>query len=140
MLVARREFTERIRTRAFQISLAITLAIIAAVAILSGVLGDSGATDYKVGAQGAEGLAIAQAARTAAPGFDARVEVQRFAGPAQARMAVSDESVDVAIVAGTIVSRNEPPDELRGLLQSAARQVRSGEVLRSQGVSGGQAR
>jgi len=55
-------------------------------------------------------------------------------------MAVSDESVDVAIVAGTIVSRNEPPDELRGLLQSAARQVRSGEVLRSQGVSGGQAR
>jgi ABC-2 type transport system permease protein len=115
--------------------MATTLAIIAAVAILAGVLGEGGATDYKVGAQGAEGIAIAQAARTAAPGFDARVELQRFADPAQARAAVSDESVDAAIVAGTIVTRNRPPDELRGLLQSAARQVRSAEILRSQGVS-----
>ena len=139
-LVARREFGERVRTRAFQISIATTLAIVGAVAVLAGVLGGGGRTDYTVGAQGPEAVAIAQAARAAAPAFDARVEVRRFAGVAEARAAVSDESVDAAIAAGVIVTRDEPPDDLLGLLQSAARQVRSGEILRSQGVSGEEAR
>ena len=140
IVVARREFSERIRTRAFQISIATTLVIIGAVAVLAGVLGDNGPNTYKVGAQGPEAVAIAAAAKASAPGFDADVEVRRFSSAAQARAAVSDESVDAAVARGVILSRDDPPDELEQLLQGAARQVRAGEALRSEGVSGSEAR
>ena len=140
VLVARREFTERLRSRTFQISTAVTLAVIAAIAILAGVLGGDDATDYKVGAQGGEAAAIAAAARTAAPRFDARVEVRRFDTPGAARSAVRDESVDAAVVGGVLVSRDGAPADLEQLLQVAARQVRAAEVLRAEGVSGEEAR
>jgi ABC-2 type transport system permease protein len=140
MVVARREFSERIRTRAFQISIATTLVIIGAVAVLAGVLGDDGPETYKVGAQGAEATAIAGAAKATAPGFDAAVEVRRFSSPAQARAAVSEESVDAAIAGGVVLTSDDPPDELEQLLQGAARRVRAGEALRSEGVSGSEAR
>ena len=140
VIVARREFTERVRTRAFQISIATTLAIVGAVAILAGVLGGDGATDYTVAAQGPEATAIAAAARTAAPRFDARLEVRRFTSPEEARAAVRDERVDAAITGGVIVTRDDPSEDLEQLLQSAARQVRAGEALRSEGVSGDAAR
>jgi ABC-2 type transport system permease protein len=140
VVVARREFSERVCTRAFQISIAVTLLIVGAVAVLAGVLGDDGATEYKVGVQGAEATAIAGAARSAAPGFDARVEVRRFRSSADARAAVRDDSVDAAVSGGVIVTRDQPPDELEQLLQAAARQVRAGEALRSEGVTGQDAR
>lgn len=140
IVVARREFSERIRTRAFQISIATTLVIIGAVAVLAGVLGDNGPKTYKVGAQGPEAVAVAAAAKASGPGFDADVEVRRFNSPAQARAAVSDESVDAAVAGGVILTRDDPPDELEQLLQGAARQVRAGEALRSEGVSGSEAR
>jgi ABC-2 type transport system permease protein len=85
-------------------------------------------------------VAIAAAAKASAPGFDADVEVRRFNSPAQARAAVSDESVDAAVAGGVILTRDDPPDELEQLLQGAARQVRAGEALRSEGVSGSEAR
>jgi ABC-2 type transport system permease protein len=140
VVVARREFTDRVRTRAFQISIATTLAIVAAVAILAGVLAEDGPTDYTVGAQGPEATAIAAAARTAARGFEARIEVRRFTSPQEARAAVRDERVDAAITGGAIVTRDQASEELEQLLQSAARQVRTGEALRSEGVSGDAAR
>lgn len=140
VVVARREFSERIRTRAFQISIAITLVIIGAVAVLAGVLGDNGPKTYKVGAQGPEAVAIAAAAKASGPKFDAEVEVRRFNSPAQTRAAVSDESVEAAVAGGVILTRDDPPDELEQLLQGAARQVRAGEALRSEGVSGSEAR
>jgi ABC-2 type transport system permease protein len=140
MVVARREFTERIRTRAFQISIATTLVIIGAVAVLAGVLGDDGPKTYKVGAQGPEAVAIATSAKASAPRFDAAVEVRRFTSPGQARAAVTDESVDAAIAGGTLLTGDDPPDELEQLLEGAARQVRAGEALRSEGVSGSDAR
>jgi ABC-2 type transport system permease protein len=140
ILVARREFGERVRSRAVQVSTALTLVLVAAVAVLAGVLGDDGPTDFDVGAQGAEATAIAGAARAAGPEFDARVTVRRFESPADARAAVRDESVDAAIVNGTIVSREDPPQELEQLLQTAARQVRAGEALRSEGVGPAEAR
>jgi ABC-2 type transport system permease protein len=139
-LVAKREFAERMRSRAFQISTAITVVLVAAVAILAGVLGDDGATEYDVGAQGADGAAIAAAARTAAPSVDARVTVRRFGSAAEARAAVRDEEVDAALVGGAIVTRDGADDELEQLLQAAGRQVRAAEALREEGLSGAEAR
>jgi ABC-2 type transport system permease protein len=140
VLVARREFGERVRSRAFLISTAITLALVGAVAILAGVLGDDGPTDYDVGAQGTEATAIAPAARAGAPSIDARVSVQRFRTAAAARAAVRDERIDAAITDGAVVTRDDPPEELTQLLQAAARQVRAAEALRAEGLSGAEAR
>jgi ABC-2 type transport system permease protein len=139
-LVAKREFAERLRSRAFQISTLVTVGLVAAVAILAGVLGDDGATEYDVGAQGPEAAAIAAAARTAAPSVDARVTVRRFGGAEEARAAVRDEEVDAALVGGAIVTRDGADDELEQLLQGAARQVRAAGVLRQEGLSGAEAR
>jgi ABC-2 type transport system permease protein len=139
-LVARREFSERMRSRAYQISTVITVGVVAAVAILAGVLGDDGATDYDVGVQGPEAAAIAAAARTAAPSVDARVTVMRFDSAADARAAVRDEEVDAALVRGAILTRDGADDELEQLLQGAARQVRAAEALRQEGLSGAETR
>jgi ABC-2 type transport system permease protein len=135
VLVARREFMERVRSRSFQISTAVTVAIVAVVAVLAGVLGDEGPTDYDIGVQGAEAAAIAAAARAAAPSLDASLSVRRFETPAAARAAVRDEQVDAAVAGGAILTRDDGDDELEQLLQAAARQVRTGEALRSEGLS-----
>lgn len=140
MLVARREFTERARSRAIQISMLVTLILVGAVALLSGLIGDDGATEYDVGAQGAEAVAIAEAARDAAPGVDANVTVRRFETPTAARAAVRDESVDAAVVDGAIVSGDDPSDDLEQLLQAGARRVRAAETLRSEGLGPAEAR
>ena len=140
LLVARREFGERIRQRSFQISTAVTLLIVAAVGVLAGVLGTDDPKTYEVGAQGPERVAIVDAARVAGPRFDVRVEPRRFADAAEARAAVRDEEVDVAVVRNSLVAREDPPDELAQALQASARQVRSEALLREQGLGAGEAR
>ena len=139
-LVARREFSERIRSRAFQISMLITVLVVAAVGIIAGVVNDDGRSEYTVGAVGPDGRAVAAAARSLGPAFDVDIEVQRERSAAAARAAVRDESVDAAVVEGVIVSLKEPPDELEQALQAAARRLRAGAALRSEGVSGAEAR
>lgn len=140
LLVARREISERLRQRSFQISLGVTVVVVVAIAVLAGILGGDNTESYRVGAQGGESVAIADAARSAAPQFDAEIEIERFDGAAAARAAVDDESVDAAVVDGTILSLEDPEEELEQTLQTGARQVRTGEALRSQGVSESEAR
>jgi ABC-2 type transport system permease protein len=139
VLVGRREFGERVRQRAFQISTAVTLLVVAAVGVLAGVLGDDDPKRYEVGAQGAQAVAIVELAREVGPRFDVRVEPRRFGTAAQARDAVLDEDVEVSVVDGAIVARDEPPDELVQALQTGARQVRAETLLREQGVGGAEA-
>lgn len=134
MLVARREFGERIRTRALQISTLVTVLIVAAIAIAAGVFGDDGPEDYTVAAQGAQAVSIAEAARATGRSFDARIEVKRFTGEPQARAAARDGDVDAAIVGEEILSEDTLPAELEGALQAAARQVRGIDALREEGV------
>jgi ABC-2 type transport system permease protein len=133
-LVARREFGERIRTRALQISTLVTVLIVAAIAIAAGLFDDDGPESFTVAAQGAEAVSIAEAARATGRSFDARIEVERFAGEAQARAAARNGDVDAAIVGEEILSQDALPLELEGALQAAARQVRAMAALREEGV------
>lgn len=139
-LVARRELGERIRSRGWRISTVVVVTLVAIAGVLAGVLGGDDTTRYDVGAQGARGVAIAQAGRAAAPRFDARLDVRRFRTPDAARAAVRDESVDAAVVGGALLSRDAPPDELEQALQSGARTVRAGAILRAEGVPAAEAR
>lgn len=140
LLVARREITERLRQRSFQISLGATVVVVVAIAVLAGIVGGDNEESYRVGAQGAESVAVVDAARGAAPQFDAEIEVERFDNGAAARAAVDDESVDAAVVNGTVLSLEDPEEGLEQALQAGARQVRIGEALRAEGVSESEAR
>jgi len=134
MLVARRELSERIRQRSFQISTAIIVGLVAVAAILAGVLGGDDVESFDVGASGAESSAIVRTARSLERQFDVRVDAREFASAAQARAAVRDEDVDAAVVDGELIAREDPPEELAQLLQVSARQVRSVESLRGEGL------
>ncbi len=137
MLVAHREFSERIRTRALQISTLVTVLIVAAIGLAAGFLSDDGPETFTVGVQGAqagEPVRIAEAARAAGPAFDARITVKRFTDAASARTAARDGDVDAAIVGEEVLSEDSLPAELDGALQTATRQVRAAEALRGEGV------
>ena len=140
MLVTRREFGERIRTRAFQISTAVTILIVAAIAVAAGLLGGDGDEEYTVGAQGSEAAAIAESARVSAQAYDIRLEVKRFADAAQARAAAKAEDVDAAIVGDELITKDSPEGELEQVLQAATRDVRAAEILRREGLSDADAR
>jgi ABC-2 type transport system permease protein len=135
MLVARREFGERIRARAFQIGTGVTVLIVAAIAAVAGLLGGDDVKQYTVGAQGAEAVAIAGSARAAAPASDIRLEVKQYPDAARARAAARADDVDAAIVGGELVSQASAPGELEQLLQSATREVRAAAILRREGLS-----
>ena len=136
-LVARREFSERIRSRAFQISLVVTVLVVAAVGIVAGVVGDDRPEEYTVGAVGRRGSRRwpAPPVRRAAA-LDVRIKVEGAPSAAAARAGVRDESLDAALVDDVIVTLKEPPDELAQALQAGARRVRAGAELRSEGLSG----
>jgi ABC-2 type transport system permease protein len=139
-LVARREFSERIRSRAFQISLVVTVLVVVAVGVIAGLVGDTGRSNYTVGAVAAEDRAVAGAARALGPALDVDIEVEREPSAADARAGVRDESLDAAVVEGVVVTLREPPDELAQALQAGARRVRAGAELRSEGLSASEAR
>jgi ABC-2 type transport system permease protein len=139
-LVARREFSERLRQRAFQISFMVTVVLVAIAGLLAGILGGDEPERYEVGAQGAEAVEIVRAARSLAPRFDARVEVRRFDSAAAARSAVRDDSVDAAVMDGTLVTLDDAPDQLEQALQAGAREVRAAAAMRAEGISGADAR
>ena len=139
-LVSRREFMERIRSRAFQLSLIVTVLVVAAVGIVAGVVGGDSTDEFTVGAVGPEAQAVAVAARAVGPAFDVKIEVERQPSAGAARAGVRDESLDAALVGGVIVSLKDPPEELEQTLQAAARRVRAGEELRNEGITGAEAR
>jgi ABC-2 type transport system permease protein len=141
MLVARREFVERMRDRSFQVSTGVTLAIVAAVAVLAGVIGSEDPERYTVAARGGEPLAIARAARAVAPEFKARVEVRGVKSERAARAGVRAEDYDAALLrGGRLLTKEDADEELEQAVQAGASRVRVARVLRSEGVSAAVAR
>jgi ABC-2 type transport system permease protein len=135
LLVARREFSERLRERAFRISTAVTLLIVAGVAVLASVLGGDEPERYEVGAVGAEPTAIARAAERSAPAFDARLEVREVTGEQPARAALRDGELDAVLgPGGRLIVEDDPPAELETLLQASTRELRSAARLRERGL------
>lgn len=132
-LVARREIVERVRQRSFLISTIVTLLIVAAVAVLPGVLsGDSGPDRYEVAVDGAPSQRVVEAAGLGAQ----RLEVRRVPGRAAAERALRGEDVDAAVLGGrTLLSLEGAPAALEAALQASARRVGSSARLRTRGLS-----
>jgi ABC-2 type transport system permease protein len=133
-LVARREITQKLREKSFLISMAVTVIIIVAVAVLPTLFGAGGPTEYTLGATDAESARIAEVA-SQARGFDVEVKVRTLSA-AEASAAIDDGKVDAVISGGELRSKEEPDDELVGIVQAASKQARQAEALRAAGLQG----
>jgi ABC-2 type transport system permease protein len=137
-LVAQREIVERVRQRSFVISTVVTLAIVAAAAVLPGLIGGGGPERYRVGVVGEASQPVAQAAVVAATRFGVEIAPERVAARPAAERALEADELDAVIVGGrTLLSSDSPPDELEQALQAGAQRAGSVSVLRDRGLSAG---
>jgi len=136
-LVAVREVVERLRSKAFVLSSAVSLVVVLVLAVLPGVLGDDDPQvhDVVVAGDGAAALVAVLDGIGATPGGDG-VEAGLVDDAAEAERLVRDGEVDVAVVGGELVVRDDVDDALALLLQEAHRQVAGAAALAEAGVSG----
>jgi ABC-2 type transport system permease protein len=139
LLVIRRELSERTRQRSFAISTAVTLLIVLAIAVLPGLLGDDGPTEYDVGLVGGTFAALAEALPRVDLGDDVRVNVRPASDRAEAERLVAAGALDAAVDGDTVIVEEELQGELEALIQLANRDVRAQQALAAAGVSGEQA-
>lgn len=131
-LVARREVTERVRQRSFQVSTALTLLLVAVASVLPGVLGgsDDEPERYRVGADDAASQRVVAAAS------GQRISVRRVTDRAAADRGLRDETLDAAVLGGrTLLSLDGAPPELESALRAAASRAGSAAALRERGVA-----
>lgn len=136
-LVAAREFTTRVRTKAFAISVAVTLAILViGIIAISVISGKASATTFAV----SEGSSEFQTALEAsAKSFDESVEIADEASEKDARAQVADGSVDIAVISRPddsflVVTEKDLGTSKQGMIEAAAQQVGLDRALANQGV------
>lgn len=139
-LIARREFTSRVTDRAFFVSTAISVLIVAAVAVLPGLLGLDDGETYRVGVVGAQSEPVARAAAAQGGSFDIAVSSTRVADEAGARRRLAAGELDAVVVNGReLLFDADPPPQLLQALQLGSREVRVAESLRQAGLEGPEA-
>ena len=115
--VARREFLERWRSRAARVSFAILLLLVVGGAAAM-TLSDRTPTD-DFGLVGARAVALEPALRLASHAEDREARIHRLRDRAAAERAVRDGDVDVAIVDGRLVVKDERANPAAGVAQRA---------------------
>ena len=133
-IVARREFVERARDRGFQVSTAITLLLLVGVIVVSAAFNRSTSFDLVVVGVGSE--VLGGEVRVAADALGFEVKVLALPDRAEAERAVDAGDADAALVNGdAIVVRDEPPEQLVGLIQAVSLRERSRQALVAAGLS-----
>ncbi|AQZ66220.1 possible ABC transporter, permease component [[Actinomadura] parvosata subsp. kistnae] len=119
LLVARREVSTQVRTRAFVIGLLVTALLVGAVSFLPKIMG--GGDSYKLGLVNSQQLPL----HAAAP--DIEFEWRKFADEAAAKRAVLAGDVDAVLVDNArVLTDGEINTELGVLLQSVNREFKLG--------------
>ena len=133
-IVARREFVERARDRGFQVSTAITLLLLVGVIVISAAFNRPTSFDLVVVGAGSE--ALGEEVRVAADALGFEVHVLALPDRAEAERAVDAGDADAALVNGdAIVVRDEPPEQLVGLIQAVSLRERSRQALVAAGLT-----
>jgi ABC-2 type transport system permease protein len=133
-IVARREFVERARDRGFQVSTAITLLLLVGVIVVSAAFNRPTSFDLVVVGAGSE--VLGGEVRVAADALGFEVKVLALPDRADAERAVDAGDADAALVNGdAIVVRDEPPEQLVGLIQAVSLRERSRQALVAAGLS-----
>ena len=115
-LVAARDFRERVTSRAFQISTALTVILIAAFVLLPSILGVDDAPTWDVGTVGAPHSSLEIALKTAASNPDTIVSVADAGTRDQLEEAIRDGTYDAGVDGGEIIEGNDTSSELVALL------------------------
>lgn len=133
-IVARREFVERARDRGFQVSTAITLLLLVGVIVISAAFNRPTSFDLVVVGAGSE--VLGGEVRVAADVLGFEVHVLALPDRAKAERAVDAGNADAALVNGdAIVVRDEPPQQLVGLIQAVSFRERSRQALMAAGLT-----
>jgi len=133
-IVARREFVERARDRGFQVSTAITLLLLVGVIVISAAFNRPTSFDLVVVGAGSE--VLGGEVRVAADALGFEVHVLALPDRAEAERAVDAGDADAALVNGdAIVVRDEPPEQVVGLIQAISLRERSRQALVEAGLS-----
>ncbi len=122
-LVASRELRERARSRAFRVSTAIQLLVVAAVVVIAALADGDGTQDATLVVAGPEARATAELARGGQAAFDLRIRVESAPGAASARGTVVAGDADAALSERQLWLAADAPDALEPLLQAARRQA-----------------
>jgi ABC-2 type transport system permease protein len=133
LLVARREFVERLRDRTFQVSTAVTLVILLGVIIIPHLL-SGGGTSYTLGVVGDRARSVAAAVSAAGSATDITIKTKAFPDQAAAETAVRKKDVTAALTDRAVIVREDLPGGLAPLLQPAAQRVAALDRLREQGI------
>jgi ABC-2 type transport system permease protein len=116
--VARRELLERWRSRAMRVSFAVLLVLVVAGAVAM-TLGDEGSPSDDFGLVGARASVLAPALRAAGRADDREARIHRLRDAAAAERAVREGDVDVAIVDGRLVVKDDRSSPAIGVARRA---------------------
>jgi ABC-2 type transport system permease protein len=134
-VVADREFVERWKTRAFQISTVAVVFAVAALIVLPSLLSDDTNT-YRVGLAGPVAVGTRDAITAQAKAADLRVRTTSYTTVAAGEQALRDQKVDVLLVDGTMLEwRRQSDARLATLLGNALQAVRVRDRAAQLGLS-----
>ena len=132
-LTAGREIRERLRSRAWRASLAVQIAIVLLIVVISAISGGDDSTSYEVGASGPEAVALVNGLQSQTI-RDVTVATKEVDDEAAGRADVADGELDAAVIDGELVIGPDTDDELIGLLQASAQRDRSERTLQDAGL------
>ncbi len=118
-LVAMRDFTERVQSRAFQISTAFTLLLVLGAAIIPSLFRDDTAPPLEIGAVGEVSPLLATQVAVALDG-DRSVEVVAFGSVTAAEAALDDGEIGLVVVAGAEVIVGDGPSATASIVGAVA--------------------
>jgi ABC-2 type transport system permease protein len=134
-LVARRDALAILRSRYFQVSLAIQVLIVLTLVVVSSL--DSGKQEkftLSVAETEAAMVAIADEAKTLAESDDVEVTVERESDAAAVDAAVEDGDADAGLAKGSLVVKSDADEQLTGTIQAAASREGSAAFLKEEGL------
>jgi ABC-2 type transport system permease protein len=137
-LVAARELTEGIRSRAFRVSVAITVVLVAASALLPRFLGADGPSSYVVVLTDDAPPSLGRALTDAGAAVDTIVRVRTVSDRAAAIDAVRAGRADLALAGGTALVDGTAPPALESVVARARAASEQTRRVESAGLSAAQ--
>lgn len=135
--VAKRDFLQRARSRAFLITTALTVGLILMVGPLVSLVTDQGDAT-KIGVVGDKGVVFTAAVASMSENVGIDTEIVQLASTADAELAVTEDDVAVAYADGELVWREDVSERLRVVVVSAVQEVERARIAEQLGLAPGE--
>ena len=139
LLIAQRDFLQRVRSRAFMVSMLLIVGIVVVAGPVVGGL-SSAPKPYKVGVTGTVPDGFQQAVDASANAFDRTVAVTSYGSTAEGETALEKDNADVLLVDGSrLVWKQDPNYQLSAIVTSAIQGLGRSATIAQLGLSQQQA-